>query len=268
MLFNEIECRENVGSVYANGDCVLKVGCGLAIFGAAGPAIFTREDNILGTHADHWLDSNDHAFFEQWASAGDTIVGDIGAFVHFETYAMTTELTNDRVAILFTMLLDGMAYITDTVAGFALFETDIECLFGHFQQTLKFGSALATGESIGRIRDVTIQLDDTIKGDVVAFFDEEFVGRDAVHDDIVDRDAKCGRETFIALAKGDAPIVTDILLTYVVKESSCNTRLNMTAHLGKSLAEETGTITYQFYFFFCLEEYHYAMIELFMPVLT
>ena len=253
MLFNEIECRENIGPVGSDGNCMLKVCCWFAIFGAAGPAIFTRENNIFGTHADHRLDSNDHSFFEQRTCARDTIVGNIGAFVHLETNAMSTEFTNDGVAVLFTVLLDSMANITDTIAGFALFETDIECLFGHFQQTLKFGSALATGESIGGIRNVAVQLNDTIKGDVVAFFDEEFVRRNAMHNDIIDRDAKGGRETFIALAKGDAPIVTDILLTYVIEESSCDTGLNMTAHLGKSLAEETGTITYQFYFFFCLE---------------
>ena len=77
-----------------------------------------------------------------------------------------------------------------------------------------------------------------------------------MHNDVVHRNAESRGETLISFAQGYAAIVADELLAYFVKVSSGNTRLNMTAHLGKSLAEETGTITYQFYFFFCLKEYH------------
>ena len=138
-IFNEIECGENVGAVFADGDGVLEVGGGLAVFGAAGPTVFLGELDILGSHTDHGFYGYDHAFFEQGAGAGDSIVGDVGAFVHFEAYTMAAELTDDGVAVFLTVLLDGVSDVAHTVAFFAFLKPNIKCLLGDLKKPLHLG---------------------------------------------------------------------------------------------------------------------------------
>ena len=251
-IFNEIECGENVGAVFADGDGVLEVGGGLAVFGAAGPAVLLGELDILGPHTDHGFYGYDHAFFEQGAGAGDSIVGDVGAFVHFEAYAMAAEFTDDGVAVFLTVLLDGVSDVAHTVAFFAFLKPNIKCLLGDLKKPLHLGRAFATDESVRRIADVSVVLNHTVERDIVAFFDEDIVAGNPMYHHVVDRNAEGGRKTFIAFAQGDAPVVADELVAYLVEEGGGDTGMNMTAHLRQGFPEEASTVTYQFDFFLCL----------------
>ena len=90
LLFNEIECSKDIGSVDSDSHCVFEMSSGLTIFGSTGPPVFAREDDILGTHAYHRFNSYDHTLFEQRACTRHSIIGDVGAFVHFEADTVAT----------------------------------------------------------------------------------------------------------------------------------------------------------------------------------
>ena len=165
--------------------------CGrLGILCTACPAVLLGELDILGAHADHGFDSDYHTFFQEGTRTRDTIVGNIGAFVHLETDAMTAKLTNYRIAILFAVLLDSMADIANTIPFLALIESDIESLFGDFEKTLHLRRDFATGEGVGRIAYIAVQLDDTVKRYIVAFVEIYIVAGDAMDNDIIDRDTQ------------------------------------------------------------------------------
>ena len=76
------------------------------------------------------------------------MVGDVGAFMHFEAYTMATEFTDDGVAVFLTVLLDGVSDVAHTVAFFAFLKPNIKCLFCDLQKSLHLRRALATDESV------------------------------------------------------------------------------------------------------------------------
>jgi hypothetical protein len=176
--------------------------------------------------------------------------------VHLEAYTVATKLSNHRVAIFLAMHLNSMTYVTYPVARFATVEAKVKGLAGDLHKALHLGLHLANSKGIGRVGDIAIVFDDTVERNVVSLFDEE-VARDAVHHNIVDGNAECRRETFKTLAQGFGSIVADILLSYLVKESSGDTRTDVTANLRESFPEEEAGITYELDFFFCLQQYHF-----------
>ncbi len=76
--------------MFTNSHSVFEVSCRLAILCTASPAVFARELDVLGTHTDHGFNGNHHTFFQQGACTRNTIVGNIGAFVHLESNTMST----------------------------------------------------------------------------------------------------------------------------------------------------------------------------------
>ncbi len=227
--------------------------CGrLTVFGTAGPTILVGEFHILGTHTDHGLNRNDHTFFQKGASASHTIIRHIRTLMHFEAYTMTAKFADDRVAVLLAMHLNSAANIANAVAGLAFIESNIKSLFSGLKKTLHLGSGLATSEGVSGIANITIQLNDAVKRDVVALIDEDIFARNAVNNDIVNGDTEGCGESLITFAERDTAIVANELLANLIKIGGGNTRTNMTAHLGESFTDEAGTVTYQFNFFFSL----------------
>jgi hypothetical protein len=185
IVFYKFECGKNVRTLFADGNSVLEMGSGLAVFGTAGPTVLLREFDILGTHADHGLDGYDHSLFEKGTSSRYTKIGHIGAFVHLEADSMAAELTDYRVAVLLAMHLNCMTDIPDTVTFFTLVKSYIESLFGCLKKTLHLGSDFATSEGVSRIATETVELYHYVKGDIVALFDENIVAGNSMDNDIV-----------------------------------------------------------------------------------
>jgi hypothetical protein len=243
IVFYKFECGKDVRTLFADGNSVLEMGSGLAVFGTAGPTVLLREFDILGTHADHGLDGYDHSLFEKGTSSRYTKIGHIGAFVHLEADSMAAELTDYGVAVLLAMHLNCMTDIPDTVTFFTLVKSYIESLFGCLKKTLHLGGNFATGERVGRVGTHAIELDHKVQRDIVALLDKHIVAGDAMNDDIVYRDAKRSGEALVAFAERDTTVVADKLLSYFVQESSGYTGTYMTAHLSERSPKEVGSVT-------------------------
>lgn len=205
IVLDKFECCENIGSIGGDGHRVLEVGCGLAIAGAACPSVFLGELDVLGAHAHHGFDSDDHTFLEERTGTGDAVVGHIGRFVHLESHTVATEFTDDGITVFLTMHLDSMADVPHPIASLALVKADEEGFAGNLEEALHLGSGLASGESVGRVGHITVELDDTVERDIVAFLDKEVTG-DAMDNDIVDRNAEGRGETLETFAEGLAPL--------------------------------------------------------------
>jgi hypothetical protein len=168
---------------------------------------------------------------------------------------MAAELAHNGVAILLAVHLDSMTDVADPVSSLAAVEAEEESLAGNLHQALHLGADRTHGECVGRVGHIAVELNDAVEGDIVALLDEE-VARDAVHHYVVDRDTEGRRETLETLAQRFGAMVADKLLANLVEERSSDTRTDMTAHLRESFPEEEAGITYELYFFFCLEQYH------------
>ena len=149
-VLDEVEGGENVGSVGGDGYGVLEVGSGLAVAGAAGPAVLLGELDVLGAHAHHGFYGDDHALFEEGARAGDTEVGHVGGFVHLESHAVAAEFAHNGVAVLLAVHLDSMADVAHPVACLAAVEAEEEGFAGDIHQALHLGADGADGECEGR----------------------------------------------------------------------------------------------------------------------
>lgn len=157
-----------------------------------------------------------------------------------------------------------MADVPHPVAGFAPVEAKEEGFAGDLHEALHLGADGTDRERVGRVGHIAVEFDDAVERHVVAFLDEEVAG-DAVHDDVVDRNAEGRGETLEPFAQGFGAIVADVLLADLVEEGSSDARANMTAHLRESFPEEEAGITYELYFFFGLEQYHSCALLFFMP---
>jgi len=255
LVLDEVECGEDVGAIGRDGHGVLEVGRGLAVAGTAGPAVLPGELDVLGAHTHHRFNRYDHSFLEQRACSGDAEVGHIGRFVHLESHAVAAKFTHDGVAVLLAVHLDCMADVAHSVARFAAVEAEEEGFAGDLHQALHLGADGSDGKRVGRVGHVTVELNDTVERDVVAFLDEDVAGY-AMDNDIIDRDAKGCRETLEAFAQRFGAIVADELLADFVEEGGGDTWTDMTAHLRESFPEEEAGITYELDFFFSLEQYH------------
>lgn len=163
--------------------------------------------------------------------------------MHLEADTMTAEFADNRIAVLFTVHLDSMSDVADTIALFALVKSYIKGLFGSLKKTLHLGGNFATGERVGRVGTHAIELDHKVQRDIVALLDKHIVAGDAMNDDIVYRDAKRSGEALVAFAERDTTVVADKLLSYFVQESSGYTGTYMTAHLSERSPKEVGSVT-------------------------
>ena len=231
--------------------------CGrLTILCTTSPTVFFGELDVFGTHAHHRLDCNNHTFFQQSTRAVDSIVADVGVFVHLESDTVSAKFTHNGIAVLLAMLLDGMAYVPNAVTRFATVEAKIKSLFGNFEETLHLRFDFADSESIGRIADIAVKFDDTINRNIVAFVEEQLLARNAMNHHIVYRHTEGTWETFESFAKGYSTIVTDKLLANLVQKSGRDARFHVASDLRKRSPYKECRTTDKFYLFFSLEQYH------------
>ena len=106
--------------------------------------------------------------------------------MHLAAYAMSDELSHDTETTGLTVILDSIAYVTETLADNCLLNPEIKGLLGDIQQLLHFGSYFADSKSISGITAKAVKLDTAINRNYVTIL-ENLVRRDAVHHDIIDR---------------------------------------------------------------------------------
>ena len=77
------------------------------------------------------------------------VIGYAWVFVQFRTYAVADKISYHRVTASFDILLNSVAYVTDTVEGKSLFNSLIQTPFCGVKQSLCVCTDFATGECKG-----------------------------------------------------------------------------------------------------------------------
>lgn len=113
---------------------MLVVSRPFVVSGAYRPSV-AIDDDVLGSHVDHWLNANAHAWTKERANTPATIVRDIWILVETSTDAMASEFADYCVASLLAIILNGKSDMTYAIAGLGLFDTDKKALLGCTQQS-------------------------------------------------------------------------------------------------------------------------------------
>ena len=71
------------------------------------------------------------------------------------------------------MLLNRMTDIANSITSLTLFNANIKSLFRNFKKSLHIDTRFAASKSIGRVRNIAIQLNNTIERNIVSLLDEK-----------------------------------------------------------------------------------------------
>ena len=113
---------------------MLVVSRPFVVSGANCPSVAVDSD-VLGSHVDHWLDADAHAWTKEWTDASATIVRNIWILVKTSADAMTCEFADYCIASLLAVFLDSISDMTYAIAGLGLLDTDKKALLGCTQQS-------------------------------------------------------------------------------------------------------------------------------------
>jgi len=84
------------------------LSAGFAIFSTGSPMIVGIDHPLVDPRIDHWLYGEGHPCFK-----GDlevvAVVGNLGRFMEFKSYAMANKLIDDRAAVFFGVVWDSIA---------------------------------------------------------------------------------------------------------------------------------------------------------------
>ncbi len=117
--------------------------------------------------------------------------------------AVADELAHHREALRLDVLLHRVADVRQMAAGAHLLDRQLERLAGHLEQPAGLARHLADREGARRVAVVALVEDAAVDADDVAL-DQRLLGRDAVHDDVVDRGAQ-GRRIAAVVEEGRHP---------------------------------------------------------------
>src|SRR5579862_2678454 len=178
---------------------MFEVGTQTAVFHDDGAFVFGESD-VPVAQGSHRLDSDGYAGVQDWASAGHTVVGDVGRLVNGVANAVADQLADDAQVVFFQLVLDGGADVADTGA-FTLDGGDagVQGSFGAVNQALDASRGVAAGDHTdGGVVNHAFISKRQVKFDEIALADRLVTGN-AVDDGVVDGDADDIREAFIAL---------------------------------------------------------------------
>ena len=114
------------------------------------------------------------------------VVVDIGLLMKLQTHAMTSQVTHNTVAILLTMLLDGMADVAHKTERFRGLHANLQTLLGHPDKLLFLGRRLTYYKHTRGIGIVAIDDGRKVHVDDVAFLENILLLGYAVAHHLVD----------------------------------------------------------------------------------
>mgnify|MGYP007132504553 FL=1 len=103
-------------------------------------------EDLPCSHIDHRLDGKHHSWYQEHACATMAVVEYLGLLVHLQSYTMAAEVAHYAIAMLFGMLLDGVADVSGKAVGFGCCCANLQALFGHADQLLLFRCGLAADD--------------------------------------------------------------------------------------------------------------------------
>ena len=113
---------------------------------------------------------------------------------------MPAKIADDAVAVLFGVGLDGVADVADMVAGSDRLDTEHQAFIGHIDKALGLHRHIADEEHAAGVAVPAVELRRHVDIDDVAVL-QFLVRRDAVADDVVDRNAAAMRVTAVAQSR-------------------------------------------------------------------
>ena len=166
---------------------MLELGGERAVAGDRGPAV-VEQLHVGAADVDHRLDGEDHARLQFGAGAGAAGVDHFGAVVEQPADAVAAEIADDAVAVRFGVALDGVGDVAEMVAGPGLLEPEHQAFIGDVDQLARLHADVADEVHAAGVAVPAVDDRGHVDIDDVAVL-ERLVARDAVADDMVDRDA-------------------------------------------------------------------------------
>lgn len=193
--------RKYLAAIFGDADTMFELRAQAPVAGYRRPAIV--EDFACGlADVDHGFNRENHAGAQLWTRAGAADMDDFGGVVEQLAQAMAAEITDHAIAMLFGVGLDRVANVADPVAGLCGFDAEHEAFIGHIDQTLGLHWHVADQEHATGVAVPAIQLRRHVDVDDVAIL-QFLVRRNAVANDMVDRNAAAMRIAAIAQGRGD-----------------------------------------------------------------
>src|SRR5699024_2393904 len=104
------------------------------------------DKDFVASHVNHRFDGERHARHYQHARTTFAEVFHIRFFVELDAAAMSAEVAYHAVSVLFRMLLDGGAYVTEACPGLCGLYAYVTAFFGDLYQSLHVGADFANHE--------------------------------------------------------------------------------------------------------------------------
>lgn len=133
-------------SVFSNQDLAFPLGRRQSVVCADGPSVGFVDKDFVASHVNHRFDGERHARHYQHARTTFAEVFHIRFFVELDAAAMSAEVAYHAVSVLFRMLLDGGAYVTEACPGLCGLYAYVTAFFGDLYQSLHVGADFANHE--------------------------------------------------------------------------------------------------------------------------
>lgn len=183
-----VESGQDFDAIAGYSERVFKLSGPFSVFCDRSPAVVEDFDSPVAL-VDHGFDGERHTFDEADAVTFAAVVWDLEILVELSSDAVTDVIANDGESAPLGEFLNGCADIAHTGAGFYLSNADFETFSRRFDEVNGFFGGRTDVERRGNVAVPAIEDGGDIDIDDIAVFEDCFFVRNAVADDLVDRNA-------------------------------------------------------------------------------
>ena len=199
---------------------------------------------------DHGFDGKDHASFQFHASAGFAVVQHLRVLVEFLAHAVPTIFAYNGKTLFFSVLLNGMAHITQGGAGFDLINTQPHAFISGFSQAAGQDAGLTHVVHTAGVTKPAVLNDGDVHIQNVAIF-QHFIAGNAVTDNVVDGGANGAWKGWVARGRvahggGFDPQLIDALHAQAIQFAGCDTCFDKGSQVIKDGCRRLASSTHFF----------------------
>ena len=198
--------RQYLVSVFGNKDHAFPLGGRQAVVCAYCPAVGFVNENIVSAHVDHRFDREDHARNEKHSRTPSSHVFHFRDLVEFQPDSVSAQFADDRIAVLFGVALNRMAYVADEAERPGGLHADAEAFARHFDQSPPLGRDVADQKHARGVGIVSVENRRYVDIDDVAVAENLPLARDAVADHVVHGRADAFGEVFVVQRSRDRSV--------------------------------------------------------------
>src|SRR5690554_297186 len=220
------------------------------IHSSDGPLIIFHQ-NLAFPQIDHRLYTNHHSFSQLASGAPSSIIRNFRSLMQGASQTVSHHFTNYLVSTRFTVLLNGITDVSNSITLHSHFNAFIKSSFSGFKKSSNFGLHHSHLKSVGAVTKKSIQKHTAINRDNVSFLQGLFVGN-PMNNLFVNRSTKGIGKTLIVEKPWNTFMVTNIGLGDFVQFQSADPGLYSPGKLSKSFTYQEITLPHQFNFFVSL----------------